>query len=99
MEPGIVIGGLQDVEGDANNLEYQELARFAVDEHNKKTNAMLQFKRVVNVKQAVVEGLKYCITLEAVDGHKTKVYEAEIWVKLWENFRSLEGFKLLGDAH
>ncbi|MBA0684118.1 hypothetical protein Goari_025722, partial [Gossypium aridum] len=38
---------------------------------------MLQFKKVTNVKQQVVSGTMYYITLEAMDGDKTKVYEAK----------------------
>ncbi|KAK8707407.1 hypothetical protein V6N13_058468 [Hibiscus sabdariffa] len=50
------VGGISQVEGSANSLEIENLARFAVDEHNKKGNAMLQFKKVTNVKQQVVSG-------------------------------------------
>ncbi|KAK9029392.1 hypothetical protein V6N11_026510 [Hibiscus sabdariffa] len=50
------VGGISQVEGSANSLEFENLARFAVDEHNKKGNAMLQFKKVTNVKQQVVSG-------------------------------------------
>ncbi|XP_021901131.1 cysteine proteinase inhibitor 1-like [Carica papaya] len=96
---GSISGGITDVEGNANSLEFQNLARFAVDEHNRKENALLQFKKIVNVKQQVVGGMRYYITLEASDGHTTKVYQAKVWVRLWENFRSLEEFTLLGDAN
>lgn len=30
------LGGISDVEGNANSLQLENLARFAVDEHNKK---------------------------------------------------------------
>ena len=30
------LGGISQVEGNANSLEMENLARFAVDEHNKK---------------------------------------------------------------
>ncbi|XP_021901114.1 cysteine proteinase inhibitor A-like [Carica papaya] len=98
MAEGPLAGGVSNVEGNANSAEYENLARFAVDEHNRKENALLQFKKIVNVKQQVVAGVMYYITLEALDGHKTKIYEAKIWVQLWENSRSLEEFKLIGDA-
>ncbi|XP_021900904.1 cysteine proteinase inhibitor A-like [Carica papaya] len=99
MEHGPICGGVSEVEGNANSLEFQELARFAVNEHNRKENALLQFKRIVNVRQQVVGGMMYYITLEALEGHRTKVYEAKVWVQLWENSRSLEEFTLLGDAN
>ncbi|KAE8674934.1 Cysteine proteinase inhibitor [Hibiscus syriacus] len=92
------VGGISQVGGSANSLEVENLARFAVDEHNKKGNAMLQFKKVTNVKQQVVSGTMYYITLEAVDGDKMEVYEAKVWEKPWMNFKELQDFKLIGDA-
>lgn len=52
----------------------------------------------MNVKQQVVAGTIYYITLEAIEGGKKKVYEAKIWVKPWENFKEVQEFKLVGDA-
>ena len=92
------LGGITEVAGNANSLEFQDLARFAVDEHNKKENTLLVFNKVVNVKQQVVAGTVYYITLEATDGDKKKVYEAKVWVKPWLNFKELQEFKLIGDA-
>nr|WFP52519.1 cystatin [Aristotelia chilensis] len=92
------VGGVSDVEGSANSLEIDSLARFAVDEHNKKQNALLEFKKAVNVKKQVVSGTIYYITLEAIDGGQKKVYEAKVWDKPWMNFKELQEFKLVGDA-
>ncbi|XVF19421.1 hypothetical protein REPUB_Repub11eG0109000 [Reevesia pubescens] len=92
------LGGISQVEGNANSLEMENLARFAVDEHNKKENAMLEYKKVLNVKQQVVSGTMTYITLEAMDGDKLKIYEAKVWEKPWLNFKQLEEFKLIGDA-
>ena len=61
-------------------------------------NALLEFGRVVGAKQQVVAGTMYYITLEATDGGKKKVYEAKIWEKLWQNFKQVQEFKLVGDA-
>ncbi|KAI6669677.1 hypothetical protein NL676_004562 [Syzygium grande] len=49
-------GGIREVEGKENSLEVVDLARFAVEEHNKKENAMLQYVKVVDAKQQVVAG-------------------------------------------
>ncbi|XP_021279182.1 cysteine proteinase inhibitor-like [Herrania umbratica] len=92
------VGGVTEVEGNANSLEIETLARFAVDEHNKKENAMLEYKKVVNVKQQVVAGTIYYITMEVMDGDKKKIYEAKVWEKPWMNFKELQDFKLIGDA-
>uniref|UniRef100_A0A5B7BRY3 Cysteine proteinase inhibitor n=1 Tax=Davidia involucrata TaxID=16924 RepID=A0A5B7BRY3_DAVIN len=92
------LGGIREVEGSQNSVETDGLARFAVDEHNKKENALLEFKKVVKVKQQVVAGTMYYITVEVTDGGVKKVYEAKVWVKPWMNFKELQEFKPIGDA-
>ena len=91
-------GGVTDVKGHENSLQIDDLARFAVDDHNKKENTLLQFKKVVNAKQQVVAGTIYILTLEVEDGGKTKIYEVKIWEKPWLNFKEVQEFKLIGDA-
>ncbi|XP_073063233.1 cysteine proteinase inhibitor-like [Primulina eburnea] len=91
-------GNVRECEGSQNSIEIEDLARFAVEEHNKKQNALLEFKNVKNVKQQVVAGTMYHITLEATDGGKKKVYEAKVWVKQWMNFKEVQEFKHVGDA-
>ncbi|KAI7754371.1 hypothetical protein M8C21_025603 [Ambrosia artemisiifolia] len=88
-----VVGGISESKGVANSLEIESLARFAVDEHNKKQNTLLEFKKVLNTKEQVVAGIMYYITLEATDGGEKKTYEAKVWVKPWENFKELQEFK------
>ncbi|XP_021734280.1 cysteine proteinase inhibitor A-like [Chenopodium quinoa] len=93
-----IVGGIKQTEGSENSLEIETLAKFAVDEHNKKENALLEFQRVINTKEQVVAGTLYYITLEATDNDKKKVYEAKVWVKPWLNFKELQDFKYVGDA-
>ncbi|KAI3756689.1 hypothetical protein L1987_56511 [Smallanthus sonchifolius] len=88
-----VVGGISESKGVENSLEIDDLARFAVDQHNKKQNALLEFGKVVNTKEQVVQGKMYYITLEAKDGGEKKTYEAKVWVKPWENFKELQEFK------
>nr|6SWT_B Chain B, Affimer 9 [synthetic construct] len=87
-----------------NSLEIEELARFAVDEHNKKENALLEFVRVVKAKEQHQFHMSwtwtmYYLTLEAKDGGKKKLYEAKVWVKHHPayiadiNFKELQEFK------
>ncbi|CAL5353968.1 unnamed protein product [Camellia sinensis] len=95
------VGGITESAGSANSSEIDSLARFAVDEHNKKEgseNACLEFSKVVNVKQQVVSGTVYYITLEATNGGQKKAYEAKVWVKPWMNFKELQEFKPIGDT-
>ncbi|WCJ20562.1 Cysteine proteinase inhibitor [Euphorbia peplus] len=90
------VGGIKEVGGSANSLDIDSLARFAVDDHNTKQNALLEFKKVVNVKQQVVSGTIYFITMEVSEGGHTKVYEAKVWEKPWLNFKEVQEFKLVG---
>ncbi|XP_019702175.1 cysteine proteinase inhibitor 12 [Elaeis guineensis] len=92
------LGGVHDAKEIQNSVEIEELARFAVEEHNKKANTLLEFGRVVKVKEQVVSGIIYYITIEASDGGKKKLYEAKVWVKPWMKFKELQEFIPLGDC-
>lgn len=56
-------------------------------------NSLLEFKKVTNVKEQVVSGTLYYITVEVAEGGHTKTYEAKVWVKPWMNFKELQDFK------
>nr|AAD33907.1 cysteine proteinase inhibitor [Artemisia vulgaris] len=85
-----VCGGVTECKNFENNVEIETIAKFAVEEHNKKENATLEFVKVVSAKEQVVSGKIYYITIETNDG---KTYEAKLWVKPWENFQELQEFK------
>ncbi|XP_014505410.1 cysteine proteinase inhibitor-like [Vigna radiata var. radiata] len=89
------LGGLTDIVGAENSIDIQSLARFAVDDYNKKQNAVLEFVRVISAKQQVVAGILYYITLEANDGETKKVYETKVLEKAWLNLKEVEEFKPL----
>ncbi|KAG2317952.1 hypothetical protein Bca52824_021074 [Brassica carinata] len=91
-------GGVRDVPANQNSVEVESLARFAVDEHNKKENALLEFARVVKAKEQVVAGTLHHLTLEIIEAGKKKLYEAKVWVKPWLNFKELQEFKPAGDG-
>ena len=56
----------------------------------------MEFVENLNVKEQVVAGIMYYITLAATDDvGKKKIYEAKIWVKEWEDFKKVIEFKLL----
>ncbi|KAF8043712.1 hypothetical protein BT93_A1890 [Corymbia citriodora subsp. variegata] len=86
-------GGVHNCKGNQNSAQIEGLARFAVAEHNKNENALLEFARVVKAKEQVVAGTMYHLTLEAVDAGKKKIYDAKVWVKPWMNFKQLQEFK------
>ncbi|GKV28997.1 hypothetical protein SLEP1_g37982 [Rubroshorea leprosula] len=87
------LGGFHDCKGTQNSAEIESLARFAVQEHNKKENALVEFARVLKAKEQVVAGKIYYLTLEVIDAGKKKIYEAKVWVKPWLNFKQLQEFK------
>ncbi|CAA2990953.1 cysteine ase inhibitor-like [Olea europaea subsp. europaea] len=90
--------GITPFERIGNNPEC--VARFAVDEYNKKEDKLvLEFKKVLNAKQQVVVVFVYCLTLEVFDreGQRMKVCEAEVWFKL-PNCWELRDFKFVDDA-
>ncbi|KAL3632593.1 hypothetical protein CASFOL_025577 [Castilleja foliolosa] len=89
------LGGLSNIA--QNSGEIENIALFAVQQHNQKQNAVLKFGRVVKAKEQVVAGKMYYLTLEVNDGGKNKTYEAKVWVKPWMNFKQLEEFKLAHD--
>ncbi|KAM1049232.1 hypothetical protein ACFX2C_028355 [Malus domestica] len=92
------VGTVRDHEGFANSIKTESLTRFAIDEHNKKENALLEFVRVVHEKVQVVSGSLHHLKIEAIDGGKKNVYEAKVWVKPWENFKQVQEFKLVLDS-
>nr|ABN42208.1 proteinase inhibitor [Cakile maritima] len=91
-------GGVRDVPANQNSDDVESLARFAVDEHNKKENALLEFGRVVKAKEQVVAGTLHHLTLEIIEAGKKKLYEAKVWVKPWLNFKELQEFKPATDG-
>ncbi|KAJ9190523.1 hypothetical protein P3X46_001711 [Hevea brasiliensis] len=92
------LGGVRDSQVAPNSVEIDALARFAVEEHNKKENAVLEFARVVKAKEQVVTGTLHHLTIEAIEAGKKKLYEAKVWVKPWLNFKELQEFKHAGDV-
>ncbi|KAL6839326.1 hypothetical protein ACP4OV_030998 [Aristida adscensionis] len=94
-----MVGDVRDAPaGRENDLDAVELARFAVAEHNSKTNAMLEFERVVKVRQQVVAGTMHYFTVEVKEGGAKKLYEAKVWEKAWENFKQLQSFQPVAAA-
>ncbi|KAM7270150.1 hypothetical protein ACFE04_029364 [Oxalis oulophora] len=86
------LGGVNDFKDSSTSL-----ARFAVQEHNKRENSLLELVRVLNSREQVVAGKIYHLTIEAVDAGKKKIYEAKVWVKPWMNFKQLQEFKPVHD--
>jgi hypothetical protein len=58
----------------------------------------LEFKRVLKSKRQVVTGTLHDLILEAVDAGKKSLYNAKVWVKPWEDFKSVVEFRQVEDS-
>ncbi|GAA0177451.1 protease inhibitor [Lithospermum erythrorhizon] len=94
---GTRVGGVSENNDNGNQndaAEIENIARFAVQEHNNKENSVLEFVRVTQAKQQVVSGKMYNLVLEVNDAGTKKMCEAKVFVKPWMNFKQLESFKI-----
>ncbi|KAI4370476.1 hypothetical protein MLD38_018827 [Melastoma candidum] len=88
------LGGVHESLPSDNSLEgVDSLGRFAVDQHNHKENALLEFTRVVKAREQVVAGTLHHLTIEAIDAGQKKLFEATVWIKPWVNFKELQHFR------
>ncbi|KAL2473500.1 Cysteine proteinase inhibitor 5 [Forsythia ovata] len=87
----IVLGGYKPIDN-PNDPTVIEIAKFAVDEHNKEAKTNLKFQRVVKGEKQLVHGLNYKLVISAVDGAAAQNYVAVVYDKPWENF-SLTSFE------
>ncbi|XP_061356922.1 cysteine proteinase inhibitor A-like [Gastrolobium bilobum] len=80
--------------------EIEAIARFAVEDYNKKEKAALEFVRVKSAKSQVVAGFIYFIVLEANHYGKEGVYETKVFQPPGSGSKEVEEFKklLLTDA-
>ncbi|XP_073016630.1 cysteine proteinase inhibitor 6 [Primulina eburnea] len=92
------LGGVRESSNSENSAEIENIARFAVQENNKKENSLFELARVVKAKEQVVAGTMHHLTLEILDAGKKKIYEAKVWVKPWMNFKELQEFRHVEDV-
>ncbi|CAH2074065.1 unnamed protein product, partial [Thlaspi arvense] len=88
------LGGFSDSMNNWNDrAAVDDIALFAVQEHNRRENAVLELARVLKATEQVVAGKLYRLTLEVIEAGEKKIYEAKVWVKPWMNFKQLQEFK------
>ncbi|KAG0558240.1 hypothetical protein M758_10G012800 [Ceratodon purpureus] len=96
LKAATMLGGKKEVDvSDTNSLEIDELANFAVSEHNNRQNSLekMNFSKVVSCHKQVVSGLMYHMVIEVEEASKPKQYEAKVWVKPGGGSKKLEEFK------
>ncbi|KAL8252359.1 hypothetical protein R6Q59_036052 [Mikania micrantha] len=87
-----VSGGWSPI-SDVTDPKVVDIAKFAVDEHNKADHASLKFAKVVKGESQVVAGMNYNLTITAADGTADHDYVVFVWDKPWQKFRQLVSFK------
>ncbi|KAH9685368.1 hypothetical protein KPL70_013931 [Citrus sinensis] len=89
---GALVGGWKPIE-DPKEKHVMEIGQFAVTEYNKRSKSALKFESVEKGETQVVSGTNYRLILVVKDGPSTKKFEAVVWEKPWEHFKSLTSFK------
>lgn len=81
---------------DLNATKVQDVARFAITEHNKEAKANLVLQSVDKGETQLVAGLNYRLFLTAKDGGvRPGHYLTVVYVKPWLNYRNLTTFERL----
>lgn len=65
------------------NRRIIQIANFAVETQQKKTDTKLVFVKVLDASSQVVAGANYKITMEVTEAGKTKKAEAVVWEQTW----------------
>ncbi|KAK9084678.1 hypothetical protein Sjap_025089 [Stephania japonica] len=79
---------------DVNSLHSIELARFAVNEHNKQAHTHLKFERLVSGESQIVDGVNYKLIIKAINGELIQTYEARVFEGL-DHQRVLNSFTVV----
>ncbi|KAK9715078.1 hypothetical protein RND81_06G141800 [Saponaria officinalis] len=77
---------------DLHDTHVQEIAKYAVSEHNKLTSARLEYVEIVKGESQVVAGTNYRLVISTKDGGAVKNYEAVVYEKPWAHYLSLTSF-------
>lgn len=72
--------------------EVQEIAKFAITEHNREIHEALVYDRVISGKTQVVAGINYKLLIRARTGHGRSTYQAIVWDQPWTKVRVLSQF-------
>ncbi|CAA6659167.1 unnamed protein product [Spirodela intermedia] len=70
--------------------DIQDVARFAVSEHNKQTGEDLQYVRIY---RGYINGLFYKLFIQATDNVQARRYEAVVRDSVWSNPKELIYFR------
>ncbi|KAL2932256.1 Cysteine proteinase inhibitor 5 [Bienertia sinuspersici] len=87
---GAQLGGFKPIKN-LNDPYIQDIAKFAVEEYNKRSpnGHRLRLVNVVKGESQVVAGTNYRLTIAANDDHQ---YLAVVYDRPWQHYRSLTSF-------
>lgn len=95
LSTAALVGAYRPIE-DLNDPYVAEIAKFAVNEHNKQAKTSLVLSKVIGGESQVVQGTNYKLQIKvkgaAPRDVQPQVYEAVVWDKPWEKFRELVSF-------
>ncbi|KAK9715075.1 hypothetical protein RND81_06G141500 [Saponaria officinalis] len=79
---------------DLHDPHVQEIAKYAVSEHNKHTSAarLLEYVEIVKGESQVVAGINYRLVISAKDGGGINNFVAVVYEKPWAHYLSLTSF-------
>ncbi|XP_021766658.1 cysteine proteinase inhibitor 5-like [Chenopodium quinoa] len=89
LRSGTEVGGFKPIEN-LGDPYVQDIAKFAVKEHNEQEDSHLGIEKIVKGEEQVVAGKNYRLTIAANDSH---YYETVVYDKPWAKFRSLTYFR------
>ncbi|XP_057545030.1 cysteine proteinase inhibitor 1-like [Amaranthus tricolor] len=75
---------------DVNDQYFQEIAKYAVSEHNKESKDNLKFVKIIKGETQVSVGRNYRLTIATDDSKK---YEVVVYDQPWQRYRKLSSFK------
>lgn len=89
-----LVGSYKPIQ-DVNDPHIQQVAKFAVTEHNKQAKTNLTFDSVIKGESQVVAGINYRLVIAAKNGNTVNNYLAEVYDKTYEGSIELISFKPL----
>ncbi|KAL7088542.1 hypothetical protein ACP275_13G133300 [Erythranthe tilingii] len=93
-ETGATFFGIWRPINDLKGQVVEQIAKFAVTEHNKKAKTSLEFVSVVQGETKLVSGKNYRLVISAKDSAaaQPKNYSVVVWSRPWIKFQQLLTF-------
>ncbi|KAF6161923.1 hypothetical protein GIB67_014125 [Kingdonia uniflora] len=87
-----ILGGWKPIK-DVNDPHIQEIAKFAITEHNSQAKSEFKFQSVIKGESQVVSGINYHLNISAKLTGVSSEYEVVVWEKNWAGIKKLTSFR------